>query len=110
MKKLNLSSFVILLILFSQLFSCSNKKTATIWEVGKKDNSSTDFALAPSGYADFIENNFGYEDEFFLINHSSENEKFPYVLPGPVDTWGGTWTTSGCVAPVSMNLILTPFL
>jgi predicted alpha-1,2-mannosidase len=95
MKKNNLNFLVILVIGSFLFFSCSAKEKTTIWEVGKKDNSSEEFALAPSGYSDFIENNFGYEDEFFLINYSSEENDFPYVLPGPVDTWGGTWPTAG---------------
>src|SRR5690606_18999025 len=31
----------------------------------------------------------------FIAGHSEAHETFPYVIPGPVDTWGGTWSTSG---------------
>ncbi|MDX9748202.1 MAG: GH92 family glycosyl hydrolase [Paludibacter sp.] len=72
-----------------------NAKTITVWSVGNADNSSEEFALAPNGFKKFIENDFGYEDKFFLIGYSHENKDMPYVIPGPVDTWGGTWPTSG---------------
>ena len=75
--------------------SYSQKETNVIWKVGKADNSANEFALAPNGFKKFIEHDFGYEDKFYLIGHSTEKNDFPYVLPGPVDTWGGTWPTSG---------------
>lgn len=84
-----------LLALLSISSICLSKEAGTIWEIGKKDNSSAEFALSPSGYKDFLKHNFGFEDEFYLINYSIEKNNFPYVLPGPVDTWGGTWPTSG---------------
>lgn len=30
-----------------------------------------------------------------VAGYSEAKESFPYVIPGPVDTWGGTWHTSG---------------
>jgi predicted alpha-1,2-mannosidase len=66
-----------------------------IWNIGIADRKADEFALAPGGYKDFIKHDFGFEDKFFLIGHSKEKNDFPYVLPGPVDTWGGTWTTAG---------------
>ena len=67
----------------------------TIWQIGKADKSPGEFALAPGKFRDFVAHDFGYEDKFFLIGYSKEKGNFPYVLPGPVDTWGGTWPTSG---------------
>lgn len=66
-----------------------------VWEIGKSDSRADEFALAPDGFKDFIARDFGYEDKYFLVNRSSEKEDFPYVLPGPADTWGGTWRTAG---------------
>ena len=94
MKTLLQKQFLIIIALLlvpSVIFS----KDVTIWEIGKKDSSAAEFALYPSGYKDFLEHNFGFEDEFFLINHSDVKVDFPYVLPGPVDTWGGTYHTAG---------------
>ncbi|WP_240312773.1 GH92 family glycosyl hydrolase [Flavihumibacter solisilvae] len=66
-----------------------------LWTIGTADNASKEFALAPDKFRNFVGQDFGYEDKFFLIGYSKERESFPYVLPGPVDTWGGTWPTSG---------------
>lgn len=67
----------------------------TIWSVGQADSSAEEFALAPNRFREFLANDFGYEDKFFLVGHSNPATDFPYVLPGPADTWGGTWPTSG---------------
>jgi predicted alpha-1,2-mannosidase len=66
-----------------------------IWSIGKADHRANEFALAPDGFKDFVGNDFGYEDKFYLVGFSKEKSDFPYVLPGPVDTWGGTWPTAG---------------
>ena len=68
---------------------------ATIWTVGEPDGRPAGFALAPDGFRDFLARDFGYEDKFYLVGHSDPATDFPYVLPGPADTWGGTWPTSG---------------
>ena len=67
----------------------------TVWNIGEADRRADGFALAPAGFRDFIANDFGYEDKFFLVGWSSPDRDFPYTLPGPADTWGGTWSTAG---------------
>ena len=67
----------------------------TVWELGRRDGSAGEFALAPDGYMQFLEKDFGYEDRFFAIGHSSLKEDFPYILPGPDDAWGGTTWSAG---------------
>lgn len=66
-----------------------------IWRIGKNDNSAADLALGPKDYKKFLSKDFGFEDRFFLIGRSTAATDFPYVLPGPDDTWGGTWGTAG---------------
>ena len=66
-----------------------------VWQIGMADNSARDLALGPSEYKDFLAHDFGYEDRYFLIGTSVDRHDFPYVLPGPDDTWGGTWSTAG---------------
>lgn len=66
-----------------------------IWEIGKADNKSDGMALAPAGYRDFLNKDFGWEDRFFIVGHSKAEADWPYVLPGPSDGWGGTGPTSG---------------
>lgn len=66
-----------------------------IWTIGENDNRADGFALAPDDYKDYLANDFGYEDRYFLIGHSDAAQAFPYVIPGPSDGWGGTGGTSG---------------
>jgi predicted alpha-1,2-mannosidase len=67
----------------------------TVWNIGTQDNSAAELALGPADYKQFLSRDFGYEDGFYLVGRSTAKENFPYVLPGPDDTWGGTWNTSG---------------
>lgn len=73
----------------------SQQKQNTIWNIGKDDHSASEFALAPNGFKNFVAHDFGYEDKYFLIGYSKEKKEFPYAIPGPADTWGGTWPTAG---------------
>ncbi|WP_225974586.1 GH92 family glycosyl hydrolase [Arachidicoccus ginsenosidivorans] len=66
-----------------------------IWQVGTMDHSANEFALAPNGFKNFVASDFGYEDKFFVVNRSVLDKDFPYVLPGPADTWGGTNPATG---------------
>lgn len=75
--------------------TAAEQTPSVIWTVGQADQSAAEFALAPDRFRDFLEADFGYEDKFYLIGHSVPVTDFPYVLPGPVDTWGGTWNTAG---------------
>jgi len=85
--------FVILAcLLLMQSCSVENK---VIWQIGEADDSSAEFAMAPGDYEKFIDKDFGWEDKYFLIGNSDEKEDWSYVIPGPTDTWGGTWGTSG---------------
>lgn len=70
-------------------------KSSLVWQIGKNDNSGADLALGPGDYKKFLSKDFGFEDRYFLIGTSTDSIDFPYVLPGPDDTWGGTWGTSG---------------
>lgn len=83
------------LMLIAGVTGISQTNNKIIWQVGKADNSVAEFALAPNGFKQFIGKDFGYEDKFFLIGYSKEKKDFPYVIPGPADTWGGTWPTAG---------------
>lgn len=86
------------LIAFWMFFCCftiSSWAAKVIWQVGVADNSAKELALGPAEYKKFLAHDFGYEDRFFLIGTSDAKTDFSYVLPGPDDTWGGTWGTSG---------------
>ncbi|MCF0041465.1 GH92 family glycosyl hydrolase [Dyadobacter fanqingshengii] len=85
------SFLVLLLFVFQQTYG----QQKTVWKIGEADNSPVGFALAPDQFKRFLENDFGYEDNFFLIGQSDMQKNWPYVLPGPVNGWGGTGGTSG---------------
>ncbi|WP_295116913.1 polysaccharide lyase family protein, partial [uncultured Chitinophaga sp.] len=67
----------------------------SIWEIGKNDHTSNEMALAPGSYKDFLAQDFGWEDRFYLVGRDSPKKDWPYVLPGPKDAWGGTSPTAG---------------
>src|SRR5690606_18322336 len=67
----------------------------TIWSIGKADKSSAEMALAPAASAHFLDNDFGWEDRYFLLGFSNVKKDWPYALPGPKNAWGGTGPTSG---------------
>ncbi|MCF0057980.1 GH92 family glycosyl hydrolase [Dyadobacter sp. CY356] len=83
------------MLLFSLFCFQSFAQQKTIWKIGENDNASTGMALAPNQFKRFVENDFGYEDRFFLIGHSDTRKDWPYILPGPVNSWGGTRNTAG---------------
>ena len=76
-------------------FSSCTPQQKTIWQIGEADNSSAEFALAPNKYQQFIDEDFGWEDKYYLVGKSDCKTDWPYVMPGPDDTWGGTGGTSG---------------
>ncbi|WP_106830460.1 GH92 family glycosyl hydrolase [Parabacteroides pacaensis] len=66
-----------------------------VWSIGMPDSSTTDLALGPDGYEQFLANDFGYEDRYYLVGRDEAKKSFPYVLPGPADQWAGTGPTAG---------------
>lgn len=86
MKKIGL----LLIIYFFSLSTYSQKKT--IWQIGTQDNSAAEFALAPAGKGSFLAD-FGGENTVFMVGYSTSQKHWPYVLPGPLDSWagGGYW-------------------
>jgi predicted alpha-1,2-mannosidase len=95
MKTKSLSFLTSVLVFVLMVTGNAQDTKHLLWKLGEKNSSASEFALAPSGFRRFVEHDFGYEDKYFLIGHSRESKDFSYVLPGPVDTWGGTWSTAG---------------
>jgi predicted alpha-1,2-mannosidase len=83
------------LLLLSLLSFSADSQAGILWQIGESDNSTEEFSLAPGDYKAFLPHDFGWEDKYFLIGTSVVKEDWPYVLPGPSDQWGGTWSTSG---------------
>jgi len=81
-----MSRFILVtLMLFANrpAFATDEPKQAMLWEIGKADRSNTEFALAPSGWAQFK------NDGFFVVGTSDPKKDWPYVQPGPGDSWAG---------------------
>ncbi|QNL48374.1 glycoside hydrolase family 92 protein [Olivibacter sp. SDN3] len=92
---LSIGRFLLLVLFFSKSFTLSGKESAVIWQIGKQDGSPSGMALAPNDFQAFVERDFGFEDRFFLIGSSDPAKDWPYVLPGPANSWGGTGRTAG---------------
>lgn len=72
-----------------------NSPKKIIWSIGDDDQQAGDMALYPKSYEDFLAHDFGYEDRYFVIGKSDARNEFPFVLPGPKNSWGGTGRTAG---------------
>lgn len=83
---------------------CLSAQKSVIWELGKPDNSGSEFALSNNEYNKFLEKDFGWEDRYFIINHSNLKKDFPFVLPGTKDYWGGTSSLAG-IRPHELNIL-----
>ena len=82
------------LVCFSLPGSAKGERT-TIWQIGTKDRSARELALAPDRYRSYLQEDFGWEDRFFLVGVSDPAVSFPYVLPGPADAWVGSGWGAG---------------
>lgn len=82
-------NILIVAILYLFVASTINAQDPILWRIGDSDNSSAEFALSDGGYEKFLEHDFGWEDQFFLVGTSQIKENFPFVLPGAFDYWGG---------------------
>ena len=61
---------------------------ATLWQIGRADNDTREFALAPADYAGFGDR-FGYHDQFYVVGRSADAKDWPYCMVGHSDSWGG---------------------
>lgn len=93
MKQMKKLSFLVLIT--SMFFGACTPKSQLIWQIGENDNSGSEFALSNNEYQNYIANDFGWEDKYFLVGTSDVKKDWPYIIPGISDTWGGTWGTSG---------------
>jgi len=71
-------------VLTASLTCQAAEPASFLWEIGKADGKNAEFALAPGGYARF------QNDGFFVVGNSDPKKDWPYVHPGPVDSWAGS--------------------
>ena len=62
----------------------AGKLLKPLWEIGKADGNYAEFALASQGYESFE------EDGVFVVGRSDPKIAWPFVHPGPLDTWAGS--------------------
>ena len=78
---LSFSCFCILAIT-----SCSTPERQLVWNIGVADSSTVDLALGPDRYKEFLANDFGFEDRYYLVGKSDDQQ-----LSGREDTTGSGW-------------------
>jgi alpha-mannosidase len=54
------------------------------WRIGQTDTNNAEFALAPGGFDQY------QADGFFTVGRSDPRRDWPYVHPGPTDSWAGS--------------------
>ena len=54
-----------------------------LWQIGKADNDTAEFALGRDGYKEFD------RDGFFIVGRSDAKRDWPYTHPGPADPRAG---------------------
>ena len=58
-------------------------RTEPLWTIGTVDKNTREFALAPKDYAGFR------DDGYFAVGRSDPARDWPYIRPGPSDSWAG---------------------
>jgi alpha-mannosidase len=71
------------ILLFAGL--CSGADQHILWQIGTSDNDTADLALGPADHAQYSRR-FAV-DPVFVIGQSDARKHWPYVQPGPADTW-----------------------
>jgi hypothetical protein len=74
------------------LQAISGEKTKTVWQIGKTDANTAEFALAPAAHRQLA------SDGFYIIGLSEPAKDWPYVQPGPGDGWAGSRTHTYTIA------------
>lgn len=64
------------------LATCGWSRADRLWQIGQEDGKSGEFALV--GHAEDYQN-----DPVFVIGSSVAAKDWPFVQPGPIDTWAG---------------------
>jgi len=85
-KYYKITAFLTILILSSssaELSGVTPTDNIMLWQIGKNDNSTSEFLHGPKDYAKYNENGF------FIIGQSDCKKDWPYAHPGPDDHWAG---------------------
>jgi len=92
MKTSKLTKYLVLSLLFcmclTTLAAGQIRQNAGLWQIGKADNNTAEFALGPDR-----SNQYSVtfpRDALFVAGQSDPKQDFPYIQPGPADTWAGS--------------------
>jgi hypothetical protein len=55
-----------------------------VWTIGRENHDAGEFALAPAAYYTYR------DDAYYVVGRSNPRTDWPYVLPGPADSWAGS--------------------
>ena len=82
-----IAALVVPSVLAAASLAPAAERPIVLWEIGKPDRSTSDLALGPSGYADFLK--AFPRDPVFVAGRSDPRKDWPYVHPGSGDAWAG---------------------
>lgn len=63
-------------------------ETKLLWQIGKADNNTAEFALGPDR-SNLYSVTFP-RDALFVAGQSDPKQDWPYIQPGPADVWAGS--------------------
>ncbi|MCX6916070.1 MAG: polysaccharide lyase family protein, partial [Verrucomicrobia bacterium] len=86
---MNILRFALGCVLAANVAGRAAESLNPLWQIGQADHSGAEFALAPTNYSSFLER-FGSPDRAYYIGLSKPESDWPYLLPGPLDGWGGS--------------------
>jgi len=89
MKSSKLTKYFVFSLLFCICLTLSAAgQTKLFWQIGKADNNTAEFALGPNN-----SNQYSVtfpRDALFIAGQSDPKQDWPYIQPGPADTWAGS--------------------
>jgi len=84
-----MKQILLLCIVFLGMTTSSfSQEMPMFWQIGKKDKSAAEFALEPYNNEQYSQK-FGNNAIVYEIGKSKPETDFPFVLPGPTDSWAG---------------------
>ena len=81
-----IAALVLLLTLCMNGLGAENDKI--LWQIGKEDNNTAEFALGPDR-SNSYSGTFPH-DVLFVAGQSDAKKDWPYIQPGPADSWAGS--------------------
>jgi len=85
-KLIKTAALMLLLCLCMSVLAAENDKI--LWQIGKADNNTAEFALGPDR-SNLYSGRFPH-DVLFVAGQSDAKKDWPYIQPGPADSWAGS--------------------